>query len=43
MNWKGFGSKWSRPNFKILSLNSHGGTEENKENEFRISGLRVEI
>jgi hypothetical protein len=27
MNWKGLGS----PNFKVLSRNSPGGTEENNE------------
>jgi hypothetical protein len=31
MNWKGFGRKWSRPNFKVLSWHSPGGTEENHE------------
>jgi hypothetical protein len=32
MNWKGFGRKRSWPNFKVISRNSLGGTEENYEN-----------
>jgi hypothetical protein len=32
MNWKGFGRKWSWPNFKVLSWNLPGGTEEKYEN-----------
>jgi hypothetical protein len=28
MNWKGFSRKQSWPNFKVLSLHSHGRTEE---------------
>jgi hypothetical protein len=31
MNWKGFGRKWSWPNFKELSQNLLGGTKENHE------------
>jgi hypothetical protein len=31
MNWKGFGSRRSLPNFKVLSRYSPGGTEENLE------------
>jgi hypothetical protein len=31
MNWKGFGSKRSWPNFKVLSWNSPGGTVEYHE------------
>jgi hypothetical protein len=29
MNWKGFGRKWSWPNFKVLSWFSRGETEKN--------------
>jgi hypothetical protein len=29
MNWKGFGRKWSWPNFKVLSQRLPGGTEGN--------------
>jgi hypothetical protein len=32
MDWKGFGRKLSRPNFKALSRHSPGGTEINPEN-----------
>jgi hypothetical protein len=32
MNWKGFGSKWSWHNFKVLFHHSPGWTEENDEN-----------
>jgi hypothetical protein len=32
MKWKGFGRKRSRPNFKVLSRHSPGGTEVNLEN-----------
>jgi hypothetical protein len=31
MNWKGFDRKQSWPNFKEVSQNSPGGTEENQE------------
>jgi hypothetical protein len=31
MNWKGFGRKWSRPNFKVLSWHLLGEIEENHE------------
>jgi hypothetical protein len=31
MNWKEFGGKQSWPNFKALSWNLPGGTEENYE------------
>jgi hypothetical protein len=27
MNWKGFGRKWSWPNFKVLSQHLPGGSE----------------
>jgi hypothetical protein len=39
MNWKGFGRKWSWPNFKVLSWHLPGGTEENHEKP--QSGLLV--
>jgi hypothetical protein len=44
MNWKGFGRKQSWPNFKALSRNSPGGTEENHEitQDSRSPGLRFE-
>jgi hypothetical protein len=42
MKWKGCRRKQSRPNFKVLSLNFYGGTEENYEN-LRIFGLRAGI
>jgi hypothetical protein len=32
MNWKGFGRKWSQPDFEILPQDSSGGAEENHEN-----------
>jgi hypothetical protein len=31
MNWKGFGRKWSQPNFKVLSWHLLRGNEENHE------------
>jgi hypothetical protein len=31
MNWKGFGRKWSWPNFKVLSWHFLGEIEENHE------------
>jgi hypothetical protein len=31
MNWKGFGRKWSWPNFTVLSRHSPAGTEKNHE------------
>jgi hypothetical protein len=44
MNWTVFGRKQSLPNFKVLSQNSPGGTEENhKKPLVRIAGLRAEI
>jgi hypothetical protein len=42
MNWKGFGRKWSWPNFKLLSRHFPAGTEENHEN-LRIADLWAEI
>jgi hypothetical protein len=38
MNWKGFGRKRSRLNFKVLFRHSHGGTEENHEQVNQDSG-----
>jgi hypothetical protein len=38
MNWKGFGSKWPWPNFKVLSRHLTGGTEENHKTSIRIAG-----
>jgi hypothetical protein len=32
INWKGFGRKWPWPNFKVLSRELPGGTEENHDN-----------
>jgi hypothetical protein len=32
MNWEGFGRKWSRTNFKVLSWHSPGRIEENRVN-----------
>jgi hypothetical protein len=43
MNWKGFERKGPWLNFKILSQNSSGVTDENQEKYIRIAGLRVEI
>jgi hypothetical protein len=44
INWKGFGRKRLQTNFKALSQNSPGRTEENHEdNSVRIAGLRVKI
>jgi hypothetical protein len=37
INWKGFGRKWSWPNFKVLSRHSPGGTEDNHENRSEVS------
>jgi hypothetical protein len=37
-NWKIFGRKWQTPNFKVLSRNFPGGTEENEETQ---SGQQV--
>jgi hypothetical protein len=45
MNCKGFGRKQSLNNFKILSLHSNGGTEENHkkpQSEEPVSGPRSE-
>jgi hypothetical protein len=42
--WKGFGMKWSWPNFKALSQLLPGGTEKNhNKSSFRISGLQAKI
>jgi hypothetical protein len=39
MNWKGFGRKRPWPDFKVLSRNSPGGTEEkNEKTLIRIAG-----
>jgi hypothetical protein len=43
MNWKGSGRKRPWPDFKLLSLHSSGGTEEEHKNPVKISGLRAEI
>jgi hypothetical protein len=46
MNWKGFGRKWSWPNFKVLSRYSTGGTEENHETlnqDTRSPGTRYAV
>jgi hypothetical protein len=41
MNWKRFGRKRSWPNFKVLSRNSPGGTEETaKKTSIWIAGRR---
>jgi hypothetical protein len=32
MNWKGFGRKWSWPNFSGTIQNLPGGAEKNHEN-----------
>jgi hypothetical protein len=45
MNWKRLGRKRSWPNFKVLSWNSPGGTEENHRNlnlDSRSTGPRFE-
>jgi hypothetical protein len=45
MNWKGFGTKRSWPNFKVLSRHSRGETEENQENlsqDSRSPGQRID-
>jgi hypothetical protein len=31
VNWKGFGRKWSWPDFNVLSQHLPGGDEENRE------------
>jgi hypothetical protein len=41
MNRKGFERKRLWPNFKVISQNSRGGTEENNEN-LGISDFRAE-
>jgi hypothetical protein len=38
LTWKGFGRKWSWPNFKVLSRHSPGCTEETMKN-LRIASL----
>jgi hypothetical protein len=44
MNWKGFGTKRSLPNFKVLSRNAPGGTEESNEIPLiRIAGRRGRV
>jgi hypothetical protein len=44
MNWKGFGRKWSWPNFKVLTQHLPGGTEEKPpETSVKIAGLRAKI
>jgi hypothetical protein len=43
MSWKKFGRKWSWPDFKVLSWNSHGMTEDNHKKLVRIAGLGAEI
>jgi hypothetical protein len=44
MNWKGCDRKWSLPNFKVLSRNLPGGTEETTEKiSVRIAGLGTEF
>jgi hypothetical protein len=45
MNWKGFGTKRSWPNFKVLSRHSRGETEENQGNlnqDSRSPGPRID-
>jgi hypothetical protein len=42
MIWKGFSRKRSWPDFKVLSQNSSGETEENYE-KLRIAALRSQI
>jgi hypothetical protein len=45
MNWKGCRRKRSWSNFKVLSRNLHGGTEESHENPQsgkQVSGPRFE-
>jgi hypothetical protein len=41
MKWEGFGRKLSWPIFKVLSLHSLGGSEEN--HELRVDGMWAEI
>jgi hypothetical protein len=43
MNSKRFGSKLSWPNFKGLSRNSLGGTEENHKTSIRRAGRRDRV
>jgi hypothetical protein len=45
MNWKGFGRKWSWPNFKVLYQHFFGGTKRNHEklqSGYPVSGSRIE-
>jgi hypothetical protein len=43
MNRKGFGRKWSWPNFKELSWLSSGGIKEKpRKTSVRIAGLQAE-
>jgi hypothetical protein len=39
--WKGYGSKWLLPDFKVLSQNVSAGSEENDKTFVRIAGLRI--
>jgi hypothetical protein len=39
-NWKGFGGKWSRPNFKVLSQHSLEGLRKTTKTSIRIAGRR---
>jgi hypothetical protein len=45
INWKGFGRKWSWPNFKVLTRHSPEGTEKTMKDlnqDSRSPGMRIE-
>jgi hypothetical protein len=42
INWKGFGRKWTWPNFEVLSRHWTGGNDETTKT-ISIAGFRIEI
>jgi hypothetical protein len=43
MNWKGFGRKWSQPNFKVLSQHLPEGVEGEKSQDSRSPGQDLKV